>query len=176
MAILSGPDGQVLSFEPIEYLVDKALESESINDHSNCASIKRFPVALSDKDGESSIYIWDSNVGASMVIDGEIPDNYMQWGSHSKKIIKTKRLDSIFNEKIDFIKIDVENHEELVFKGFGKNAQECPVIIAELGNQQPVKFLEELSHIYNMSRLDGVPADVNEIMKHGIINILLEKK
>ena len=176
MAILSGPNGRVLSFEPIKYLVDKSIEAESLNDYTNSAPIDRFPLALSDKDGESSIYIWDSNVGASMVIDSDIPDNYLQWGSYKKDTIETKRLDSVYSGEIDFMKIDVENHEELVFRGFGENAKNCPLIVAELGNQQPVKFLEELSSIYNMSRLDGLKADVNEIMKHGIINILLEKK
>lgn len=176
MARLVGPSGKVLSFEPIKYLVDKAIQAELLNDYSSSSSIERFPVALSDKDGESHIYIWDSNVGASTVVDGDMPENYLQWGTYNKELIKTNRLESIYTDRVDFIKIDVENHEKLVFDGFGSNARACPLIVAELGNQQPIEFLTELHENYRMSTLSGSIVTVNEIMEHSIINILLEKK
>lgn len=175
MAILSGPDGLVISFEPIKHLVDKSIEAEKLNNYENVSKIIRIPVALSDKEGHSDIYIWDSNVGASTVIDGEIPDNYLQWGSYKKDVVKTTRLDSVYNDKIDFIKIDVENHEHFVFDGFGDNAKDCPLIVAELGSQQPKEFLTELGKKYRMSMLNGTLMTVEQIMTHGIINILLEK-
>lgn len=176
MARLAGPEGRILSFEPIKRLCNAYYTAKLLNDYTNLAPIEVFEFALSSKEDIMFLQIYEENIGGSrivpMVYEGVHPD----FGRFHTEAIPTKRLDSLSIDKIDFIKIDIESHESYAFEGFSDMAKQCPLIVIELGYLQPDNFLQDLDAKYIMEFLNGNPATIEEIKKHDVVNVLLKLK
>lgn len=118
-----GNTGKVISFEPVKRLYNQFKKSIEINNLSN---IEAFNFGCGDKEEELEIYLNQENMGASSII-GDNKKN----GSESIKIIVPD--DILFNEdKIDFIKIDVEGYEYHVLLGLDKTLNKHhPTLLVE---------------------------------------------
>ena len=120
------PDGSHYAFEPIPYLF-KELESKYNG------GTKVFPYALSDTAGKTSFHLVKNAPAYSGIKKRryDIPNPEIQ-----EIMVEMKCLDDIISsdEKIHFIKIDVEGSEFAVFKG-AKNLlkRNKPVILFECG-------------------------------------------
>ena len=147
---------RVFAFEPLEY--NYTLAKSVLSGHKN---VKLFPVALSNKAGEERLYV---PIGkSSKRINHVTPhmgksgcENYFE--SNDRKqvywtTIQTKTLDAIVSgenlTQLDFIKIDVEGAENLVFAGGVKAIQKFrPIIYCEVSGHHTKKF--------GMSQLDSI--------------------
>lgn len=147
---------RVFAFEPLEY--NYTLARSVLSGFKN---VKLFPVALSDKVGEERLYIpikksskRISHVVSHMGKPGcesyfeSSETNQLYWTN-----IQTNTLDSIAISEnltqLDFIKVDVEGAESLVFAGGVKSIQKFhPVIYCEVSGHHTGKF--------GVSQLDSI--------------------
>ena len=119
------PKGKHFAFEPIPHLY-KNLKTK----YQNRVSV--FPYALSDKEETSSFQLIENAPAYS----GILPRKYEIKNPQIKEItVSLKKLDTLLiNEKIDFIKIDVEGGEFAVLKGAEEILKKNkPYIIFEFG-------------------------------------------
>lgn len=97
--------GQVYAYEPIPHLRDQMSRSLQINSIHN---VTIHDVALSDKEGEMTLFIRKGNIGGSSFVSGidteELP-------------VRVTTLDKEHTGKVDFMKIDVEGYEYHVLLG-----------------------------------------------------------
>ena len=101
------PDSRVIAVEPQPGVVD--LLRTNLEESGERAQVA--PVALSDSDGEGFLLIDRVNRGASKLVD----DN--EGGAAKVATWSPEHLIETFApEKIDIIKMDVEGHEETVFR------------------------------------------------------------
>lgn len=104
---------KVTAFEPIPDFYNNLKKMFSNNNNYSV-----YNIALSDKEGEATIYIPDRFHGWSTL---ESDDLMLKKASATQKIkqlnIKTKTLDCFEFKDLDFVKIDVEGHELNVLYG-----------------------------------------------------------
>jgi FkbM family methyltransferase len=175
---LSGTTGEVWAFEPNVSLIENYNLAKKLNSYTNCSPITVYPFGLSNTNESRYLIGRKDNVGAAHVtFTPKIPNDYFL------KTIEVKRLDTVLNEKIDFIKIDIEGHEPFAWEGFPEKVLECPLIIAELGHYHPERFLKSLEENYTMKSLNGENLTFEIIKdpksyKNGYINmnVVLVKK
>lgn len=105
---LVGESGKVISFEPIFRLYNQLKKSVHINNFEN---IKLYNVACGKEEKDSDIFFMKNNYGGSSILANDRTD-----GTEKIKII---RGDNILKkeDKINFIKIDVEGYEYYALKG-----------------------------------------------------------
>lgn len=89
--------------------------------HDLSYKVNKYNVALSDKEGVTKYYIRDPNDGGGNGISGFQKDILNKTPSID---VPTKTLDSFGLTNINFIKIDVEGHEEFVLRGATKTLEE----------------------------------------------------
>jgi|688.fasta_scaffold03710_31 FkbM family methyltransferase len=176
MARTVGNLGSVLAFEPITRLCRSYETSRTFNEYSDAGKIEVFNIALSNKKDNLVLNIWEENIGGSGIVNQHQSGNHGQHGNFHTEEIFADRLDSIYNGKIDFIKMDVEGHERFVFEGFSEEAWKCPLLVVELGAGQPDEFLVELNDKYTMEFLNGEAATFERIKQHDVVNVLLRRK
>jgi FkbM family methyltransferase len=176
MARSVGPSGRVLSFEPITRLCKSYEAARALNDYSDAGQIEVFNIALSNKKDNLILNIWEENIGGSGIVNEHQVGNHRQHGNFHTEKIDSDTLDSLYDGKIDFIKMDIEGHERFAFEGFSKAAKECPILVVELGSGQPDEFLVELNDKYTMEFLNGEAATFNRIKEHDVVNVLLRRK
>jgi FkbM family methyltransferase len=147
---------RVFAFEPLEY--NYTLARSVLSSFKN---VKLFPVALSNKAGEERLYV---PIGKSSKRINHVTPHMGKSGCESyfesnerKQVywttIQTNTLDAIVIgenlTRLDFIKVDVEGAESLVFAGGIKSIQKFhPVIYCEVSGQHTRKF--------GMSQLDSI--------------------
>ena len=123
-------------------------------------NIKLYNLALSDKNGETRLKlpirnnsIFSTNIeelyqlGAASIH----PENKFE--KFKEVVVKMKKLDDLkFENKIGFIKIDVEGHELEVIKGSSKIIYEnMPILLVEIEKRHTKKpVLESINYIKNM--------------------------
>jgi len=181
MARLSGQYGRVYAFEANSNLVDVYEKTlvDSGNEYESTATIHLFPIGLSDESREAYIFVPKANIGgAGIVYDDKDPlDNYETVPVVLEVI--TNVLDEIVCEEIDFIKMDVEGHEEKIWPTLKTILPNVKSMIVELGNYHSKEFLEEIAKDWNMFKLenfDEVPISVQDILNApAFINVVLRK-
>lgn len=124
---LVGQKGRVLCFEPTKYY-GKVLKMNL--EANNVDNVEVFEFGLSDKSQQLEIQIGGSS--ASLHNPGNIP-------SGTNELIKLTTLDDFMEEhrlqKIDFIKVDIDGHEPLFFKGAWKTLDKYdPIILLEVSH------------------------------------------
>jgi FkbM family methyltransferase len=176
MSRIVGPTGKVSSFEPLKYLCDKHYEAMSKNNYDNCSPINIFNVGLSNIDGEKILQVWDENIGGSGIVSESTEGIHDAYGNYHSQKINVNKLSTILNEKVDFIKMDIEGHESFAYAGFPEIVKQCPLMVFELGAGQPQEFLDILRKNYVMTFLDGNDAQDSDIRQHNVVNVLLRRK
>lgn len=162
-------DGEVHGFEPLEHLIENYKTSTLLNNYDHCGKITMHPYALSNKNGTAKMCIDPQNIGSARIYKDHIEEN-----GCIEKTINTVRLDNIYTETPDFIKIDAEGHEKEIFEGMHPNTKLCPLIVIEVGWTE-FDFFKELSKDYDMFFLDGRKIDINNFPGY-LVNIVLRRK
>jgi FkbM family methyltransferase len=166
---LVGKSGRVLAFDPNPENCRLLLLSIAKNGFDH---VKLFPFALSDTIGAASFYhAHGSNGGFWSKADGVLtqPNSF---------VVPTIRLDTVYSERIDFIKIDVEGAEYLAITGAEELIRRFrPIIISEycLGMLEPVSgisgshFLHWMKNFgyraYVLGRSGAPAAEVGDVSK-----------
>jgi len=167
-----GPSGKVYAFEPEPsnfQLLEKNVEA------NNYENITIFQKAVSDKNDKLSFYISDESSAANQLFK-------------PKKFSKIIEVDSIKldeflppDQKIDFIKIDIQGAEGTAIKGMNSLLEHNPntIIMQEwwpdaikkynMDSDEHLKILEKLG--YSFYEIDGQ----NDVLKQIKINELIEK-
>lgn len=108
---LVGKKGKVIAFEPDDNNIQMLKKNIKANNSRNITVV---PMAVSDHTGDGTLYISDSHSG----------DHRIYFSDEKRKTqnIKIISLDDYFKSKnrIDFIQMDVQGAEELVFAGMKK--------------------------------------------------------
>lgn len=124
---------KVFSFEPIKEHVDIMRESLKLNNLENKITV--FPMALSNEDGESSIFL--SGTGSTIV------KGFMNVAEDNQRNVAVKKLDGLIlannMDLPDFIKIDIEGAEYSMLCG-SKEA---------IAKSRPIIFVEIIAHAQN---------------------------
>jgi FkbM family methyltransferase len=176
MARMVGSSGHVLAFEPITRICDLHKAAQALNNYDGVGKIDIKNIALSNKKDKMFLHIWEENLGGSRIVEEEYSGKHEDFGYYHTEPIYADRLDSVYSGAVDFIKIDVEGHESVVFEGFSDAAKNCPLIVIELGGGQPDNFLLELDNKYCMEFLNGEIATIDKIKEHSVVNVLLKIK
>jgi len=137
LAHITGPTGRVDAFEPRADLFDLLTRSVA---ESKLANVRLHNCALAAANSTGQM-IWSSrdvNPGGTFLAEADFADAGAR--SHS---ITVRTLDACIAHRVDFIKIDVEGAELLVFHGAERIlSEDRPVILAEINRPN----LERTSH------------------------------
>lgn len=136
------PKASVYAFEPVDRVYKKLVVNNNLNGY-NIYCCKK---AVSNYDGEATIYDKDIEHTYSVTVNQDISLNKED---SIPVTVDTIRLDTFINQedvpKVDLIKIDVETHEVEVLEGIGKYIQVWePTMIIEILNDQVAKGIENI--------------------------------
>lgn len=177
MAKYAGPSGKVYGFEPIPRLTSAFEYGRGLNAHLDYASVDMFTKAVSNTSGTMTLKEHTKNVGGSTLEDH---DPYYKDDIQRFITIETTTLRELNLGHIDFMKLDIEGHEEKAWEGFSKEALECPLIITEISSWCSNEFFEMLFDKYVIESLDGFRIkkaflNPNNFKIHGM-NVVLKLK
>jgi FkbM family methyltransferase len=172
------PSSSVYGFEPVKRVYNKYVENCRLNNFN----IKCFELALSDYDGEATIYDTDSEHTYSVTVN---KNTNIQNTKIIETKIHTKKLSSFIKENnissIDLIKIDVETHEAEVLKGMEEYIDIFkPSFLIEILNdevgQEVEKYFKNLNYLFfNIDEIHS-PKLVTKIGKSDYFNYLICNK
>ncbi len=137
MANHVGFNGSVIAFEPMPECLDQLHSNVKLNKLQN---VTIHPVALSNQIGEIDLYVPPKHPGGpSGATQVWNPGDWKTAGSAS-----STKLDAVFhNDRLDFIKIDVQGHEIKVLEGAQKVIQQFhPLVLCEVEKYNCVDILE----------------------------------
>lgn len=128
---------KVFSFEPVKEHVDIMRESLKLNHLENKITV--FPVALSNDDGEISIFL--SGTGSTIV------KGFMNVAEDNQRNVAVKKMDGLIlandMDLPDFIKIDIEGAEYNMLCGSKET----------IAKSRPIIFVEIIAHVQNGKRV-----------------------
>ena len=130
-----GNSGRIFSFEPNSSTRDFLHRSVHLNGINN---VKLLPIAVSDKDGTSTLYYSKASELGSI-----IPE--LETSNQSREEIDTRSLDSLHSELnfsgVEFIKIDAEGAEGRIIDGGCKYLEQfSPLVMHEVKRGRMVDF------------------------------------
>ncbi len=161
-----GQHGKIFAFEPDAETFQTLSDNLKIN---SCNNVTTFNLALSDKESIIEMVSESTNdahlkTGDAFKYIKEVSSN----GNSGDKTMKALRLDDIMEirngARIDYLKVDVEGAELLVFKGAVETLKKFkPTIIFELNGQltrrfnyRPIEVLLLLNEIgYELEEYEG---------------------
>ena len=137
-ARLTGTKGMVYAFEPQPEIVAFLEHNIQIN---SCTNVKAEKVALGENDGQVEFEITREPSTSSLAAS-------QPRGTISRIVVETRSLDSFLQEvkqtRVDFMKVDVEGAEFLVFRGaenlLSQPADDAPVILFEYAPDNYQRF------------------------------------
>jgi FkbM family methyltransferase len=138
----------VMAFEPDPHSYE-LLSFETRKLHN----VSLFRTAISDTDGETTLYSGEQPCPSILSEFEYAPESTgghtVYRGTHGITV-KTSRLDTLFNEKIDLLKIDVEGAEFLVLQGASRLLREGQIrrIVVELHNRDKKQALMQILEGY----------------------------
>jgi FkbM family methyltransferase len=162
MAAIVGAGGHVFAFEPVDQNADLLQRSIEENRFQDRITLRR--VVVGDSPGTASMVFLPLEAGALNSGGGYVspPDEPVP-ESHRKIERPRVSLDSEALEPIDFVKIDVEGSEPLVFRGATRLlTRDRPTIVCEINPRQlaavagcrPDDFITEMQNLgYQSFRL-----------------------
>lgn len=124
------PRMAVYAFEPVDHIRKRLTQNVNLNEFA----IRVLDAAISDTDGEATIYASPiPGAGTSSLVEGRSVKNT------DASVVKIQRLDTLINEgaiaQPDLIKIDVELHEGAVFRGMRNTLVNAPSVLVEVLRQ-----------------------------------------
>jgi FkbM family methyltransferase len=151
MGDLVGPQGRVFAFEPNPPIAELLRRTVAINGHDRRTSVHE--VALGEMQGTASLAVPEHEPKNAHIVPGTMIDGTVQ--------VPLVRADQISGTlKADFIKIDAEGAEQMIWRGLaGILAQRRPLtILLEFTSARyadAAGFLDEiLSHGFLLSEVD----------------------
>lgn len=184
-----GDKGKVYSFEPDPFNFDLLLKNSHANRSEN---ISCFQKAISNHNDHASLFLSKKNKG-----DHRIFDFYVYEDDDNRKSIDVEcvKLDSILpsDEKIDFIKMDIQGSEYLALEGMNNSITKNPNIqlltefwpyAIEKSGHSPKDFIEQLRqfgfHVFvfdnntliNLQQNDPIIQDYD---KFSFVNLICRK-
>jgi FkbM family methyltransferase len=143
-----GNTGKVFSFEPAPLTFEMLQHTIEYNHLETVVQINQ--MAMADKDGELTFYIYDN----SKVSSGNSLSPLNPAGKHRGITVKTMSLDDFFKAKqltrLDFIKIDAEGAELEILKGGAKVIQQYkPFITLEVHPRVFVPVDKVMKELYD---------------------------
>lgn len=128
MARLVGRAGKVISCEPSKKNRERLAKNISSN---HFEQVEVMPVAVSNQEGEATLFLADHNTGENTLLSKQ----HIQYKEQYE--VKVQTLDKLISglslHRVDFIKIDVENHEYAVLEGAEESIKRYyPTILIEL--------------------------------------------
>jgi len=160
-----GPSGRVTAFEPRcdihHYLAQTVSENRLDN-------VVLHNCALGARTGDGNIY-WaksDLNPGGTQLVPHALDPDVLP-ADHTFQPVSMRVLDQVVLGRVDFIKIDVEGAERLVFEGAGRIlSTQRPVIMSELSPEglewisgisavEYLQFFEERGYTAHAIEPDG---------------------
>jgi FkbM family methyltransferase len=175
-AKLVGDTGRVYAFEPNPDNFNLLKKNVEINNYQNVILV---PKAVSSKNGKQKLYISEENKGAHTIIEVTKNQKYIE--------IDSICLDNYFvrfNEKIDFIKIDVEGFEGEVIKGMTRllqNADEIGIMmefsphLIEKYGMKPEEYISLFNdkewkiNLLDRRKKKTTPINIKELLKKNMI-------
>jgi len=132
-----GPGGRVIAFEPNPVILRRLRRNLELNEANGRVEV--FDVALGDENGTATLY---SSAQAS---HGESSLRDQGWHTVETCSIDVRKLDELAAganiARIDFLKIDVEGAEKLVFVGAAETIRKCvPSILLEVNSRAAARF------------------------------------
>jgi FkbM family methyltransferase len=175
LSLLVGAEGRVDAFEPRLDLMDLLTKTIAENQLAN-VTVHNFALASQNSNGQVIWSSHDVNPGGTHLVasDFAAPEIVAQ-----PVVVRT--LDSCIAHRVDFLKIDVEGAELLVFKGAERIlTQDRPVILVEINRSNLLRtsgisapefglFLENLDYRLHEITADGScnrqirPSELSEI-------------
>jgi FkbM family methyltransferase len=127
LALLVGAKGRVDAFEPRSDLMDLLTKTVAENGLTNVTT-HNFALASQNADGQVIWSTHDVNPGGTNLVSSD----FVAPGITAQPVA-VRTLDTCISHRVDFIKLDVEGSELLVFKGAERIlAQDRPLILVEL--------------------------------------------
>ncbi len=132
MAALVGPEGRVLSFEPLPHVRERLLRHVAAN--GVAAWVEVHPLALSNTSGTATFHFAEpavTNQGMGSLVMGGHPSLALRCE------VRTVRLDDFLAERriehVDWIKMDVQGAEPLLLDGARATLTRCsPELLVEV--------------------------------------------
>jgi FkbM family methyltransferase len=161
LSLLVGADGRVDAFEPRSDLLDLLTKTIAENRLTNVTT-HNFALGSQNSHGQVIWSAHDVNPGGTHLVLSDLatPDIITQ-------PVLVKTLDSCISHRIDFIKIDVEGSELLVFEGAQRIlSKDRPVILVEINPSNLIRtsgisaeefglFVESLDYLLYEIAADG---------------------
>ncbi|MCW3076480.1 MAG: methyltransferase [Bacteroidetes bacterium] len=168
------PSSQVLAFEPVKRVYEKLCSNCKLNSFN----IECFEYAISNSDGEATIYDRPTPHVYSVAVN----KNISGLPNSIPTKIKTKKLSTLIKDhglsKIDLIKIDVETHEPEVLEGMEhflklyRPTLLIEILSDEIG-QKVQALIKDIDYLYfNIDEINP-PKLVNKIEKSSFYNYLI---
>ena len=165
---------EVHSFEPVEWLAGRARGNVALNAFQN-VTVNEF--ALSDHIGTAQLHLpspTDSNWGTSSLV-------HHSSSPTAVANVSLKTVDSYCSERgmtrLDFMKVDVEGAEHLVFRGAEKTLELMrPAIIFEWNAESGSEASRLLKNLgYGLFDIDGRPIGLHEAALSDVLAIPTER-
>jgi FkbM family methyltransferase len=167
--------GRVFAFEPIP---ENFKAAQRLMRVAGVRNVRLYPIGLGESDGEVEMFMpTDANGGRLSGVSYVVDSCHSATAAGVKYSIPIRRLDTWpeLAEKVDAIKIDVEDHERYVFRGAKTIIErDRPLIYAELfsadNKDECFAFLTQLGY----SAFVSVGADLvaYDPAQHGGVNFL----
>lgn len=146
--------GQVIAFEPFDGNYQRLIENIKLNNLEN--SITTHKIGLSNESAESLITLREDFLYGSGTGNAAIPTDEVFDAGFKTAPIHLEKLDKIFDDLysdkigIDFIKIDIEGHEDFCLQGGYNTIQEYrPTILMEVNKPYYIARKVKLDDIFN---------------------------
>ena len=148
---------KVIAFEP-----DPVSYQRLLLETENWKNISLFQTAISNTDGTTTLYLGELPCPSILPEFEYAPEsrlNYtVTYHGTNGITVKTSRLDTLFNSRIDLLKIDVEGAEFLVLQGASRLLGDGSIkrIMVELHNRDRKEELERVfsTRIYRVKWID----------------------
>jgi FkbM family methyltransferase len=163
---LTGPEGQVFSFEP---LPDNCREIETNAELNHLKNINIVRAAVSNESGQTVFHLGLHNKQGSLVGIGRESGNDIK-----VQVITLDEFISNGKPAPDFLKIDIEGAEGMALLGFENQIDKIqPVFVIELHTpaQDAKAGAFFLKHHYNVYRITGKASYCDELSLSGVERI-----
>ncbi len=172
----------------LTHYIEKTISSNNFSQKTVVSNI-----ALSDKPGELVLNIHDMHWGGSWVSDKSVKTK--RSGFHKRYKVEAMTLDNYTKEqtkgRVDVIKMDVEGHEEAIYRGMKKTIKNSPNLklmleFTAFAYDDPKKFLSQMQkdfkYLYAISK--GNPklvlvkkyTDINPHFRGGFVMLMASQK
>lgn len=154
LAELAGSTGQVVAVEPNSYLSKLLSFTSNVNDHH----FRTAQIALSDALGELTLSVPLNFWGGGTIRKEKVDDHI------TTETVRVETVDHLVRQlnlsKVDFIKMDCEGVEPLIFKGMETTLQKNPQLkmvmeYSPFMYEDPRAFTELLFSLFSVGEITG---------------------